>query len=392
MAKKDKNAKFNLWEVIAITLFSSLIMSFCTGYLVFKGYGCGTFISSEDDKYVTTFTNSYKDIVDNYYSSVDKEELIDSAIKGMLNYLGDPYTTYLDKEGTESLTDSLSGTYQGIGIGITFNGDEDIYVTKVYEDTPAEKVGIKVGDILVSVNGESLDEKTPNDVTLIIKNYEEVVLLCKRDGEEIEFKLKKTTLDVPSVNSKVVESNDKKIGYMIIDKFNQTVYDQFKKQLNSIEKDNIDGLIIDLRNNTGGYLNAASKMAELFLKDGKTIYSLNEKSGNKIYEDKTLESRSYPISVLVNGNTASASEILAAALRDSYGAKLVGSKTYGKGKVQKTSKLSNGTMYKYTSAKWLTPDGECIDEVGLIPDLEVNYLDDLTVDLVYEKALEDISK
>ena len=179
---------------------------------------------------------------------------------------------------------------------------------------------------------------------------------------------------------------------MIIDKFNQTVYDQFKKQLNSIEKDNIDGLIIDLRNNTGGYLNAASKMAELFLKDGKIIYSLNEKSGNKIYEDKTMESRSYPISVLVNGNTASASEILAAALRDSYGAKLVGSKTYGKGKVQKTSKLSNGTMYKYTSAKWLTPDGECIDEVGLIPDLEVNYLDDLTVDLVYEKALEDISK
>lgn len=390
MEKKFKNTKFELWEVIAITLFSSLVMSFCTGYLVYKGYGCNKY--NGDDEYLANFYKSYEEIVDNYYSSVDKSALIDAGIKGMLNYLGDPYTTYLDKNGTDSLKESLSGTYEGVGVAITLNSEKEVVVSKVYENTPAEKAGVKEGDIILSINGESLEEKTTTDAVEIIKGLEDIVLICRRDNENVEIKLNKATLNVPSVNTKIEEINNKKIGYMYVSKFNQTVYDQFVDALDKLEKDNIDGLVIDLRDNTGGYLAAATKMAKLFLENGKVIYSLNEKNGSTVSKDDTDEARTYPVYVLVNGNTASASEILAAALRDSYGAKLVGSTTYGKGKVQKTSTLSDGTMYKYTSAKWLTPNGVCIDEVGLKPDIEIDASADYTKDLVYNAAMDAISK
>lgn len=390
MEKKFKNTKFELWEVIAITLFSSLVMSFCTGYLVYKGYGCNKY--NGDDEYLANFYKSYEEIVDNYYSSVDKSALIDAGIKGMLNYLGDPYTTYLDKTGTDSLKESLSGTYEGIGVAITLNSEKEVVVSKVYENTPAEKAGVKEGDIILSINGESLEEKTTTDAVEIIKGLEDIVLICRRDNESVEIKLNKATLNVPSVNTKIEDINNKKIGYMYVSKFNQTVYDQFVDALEKLEKDNIDGLVIDLRDNTGGYLAAATKMAKLFLENGKVIYSLNEKNGSTVTKDDTDEARTYPVYALVNGNTASASEILAAALRDSYGAKLVGSTTYGKGKVQKTSTLSDGTMYKYTSAKWLTPNGLCIDEVGLKPDIEIDASADYTKDLVYNAAMDAISK
>ena len=390
MEKRFKNTKFELWEVIAITLFSSLVMSFCTGYLVYKGYGCNKY--NGDDEYLANFYKSYEEIVDNYYSSVDKGALIDAGIKGMLNYLGDPYTTYLDKNGTDSLKESLSGTYEGIGVAITLNSEKEVVVSKVYENTPAEKAGVKEGDIILSINGESLEEKTTTDAVEIIKGLEDIVLICRRDNESVEIKLNKATLNVPSVNTKIEDINNKKIGYMYVSKFNQTVYDQFVDALEKLEKDNIDGLVIDLRDNTGGYLAAATKMAKLFLENGKVIYSLNEKNGSTVTKDDTDEARTYPVYALVNGNTASASEILAAALRDSYGAKLVGSTTYGKGKVQKTSTLSDGTMYKYTSAKWLTPNGLCIDEVGLKPDIEIDASADYTKDLVYNAAIDAISK
>lgn len=390
MEKRFKNTKFELWEVIAITLFSSLVMSFCTGYLVYKGYGCNKY--NGDDEYLANFYKSYEEIVDNYYSSVDKSALIDAGIKGMLNYLGDPYTTYLDKNGTDSLKESLSGTYEGIGVAITLNSEKEVVVSKVYENTPAEKAGVKEGDIILSINGESLEEKTTTDAVEMIKRLDDIVLICRRDNENVEIKLNKATLNVPSVNTKIEDINNKKIGYMYVSKFNQTVYDQFVDALEKLEKDNIDGLVIDLRDNTGGYLAAATKMAKLFLENGKVIYSLNEKNGSTVTKDDTDEARTYPVYALVNGNTASASEILAAALRDSYGAKLVGSTTYGKGKVQKTSTLSDGTMYKYTSAKWLTPNGVCIDEVGLKPDIEIDASADYTKDLVYNAAMDAISK
>ena len=388
-----RKTKFELWEVIAITLFSSLVMSFCTGYLVYRS-SYKRVVSGNGDEYLAELYKAYDEIKSNYYSTVDLGSLVDAGIKGMFSYLGDPYTTYLDKEETDSLSNSLSGTYQGIGIMISVNSnDNKIIISKIYDNTPAMSVGLQVGDVIVNVNDKDVTTMEYKDVTALIKSSNEVKIVVDRDGNKIEYKLNTAKLNTPSVDEKIIDGNNGvKIGYLSISKFNETAYEQFNDKLNKIETSGIDSLIIDLRNNTGGYLSAATKISELFLENGKIIYSLNEQTSTKTTYDETDEKRSYKVYILVNGNSASASEILAAALHDSYGAKLVGTTTYGKGKVQKTNKLSDGTMYKYTSAKWLTPNGTCIDGVGLTPDIEASNGDELLKDLVLEKAVEEIQK
>ncbi len=384
MKNKFNKAKFDLWEVIMISLFSSLVMSFCTGYLVYNGKSCSYGVNG--DEYLAELNKAYNEIKSNYYSSVDLGALVDAGISGMFGYLGDPYTTYLDKGQTESLTNSLSGTYTGIGIGVSVSEEGIVTINKVYENTPAEEAGLLVGDVIVNVNDTEISNESTTDISSIIKNSTDVKLIVNRDGSSLEFNLKSDSLYIPSVSSEVYDG----VGYIAVSKFNESVYEQFEYHLNKLEGIGINGLIIDLRGNTGGYLSSASKIAELFLEKGKVIYSLNEQSVTSVTKDETAESRSYKVYILVNGSTASASEILAAALRDSYGAILVGSTTYGKGKVQKTNKLSDGTMYKYTSAKWLTPNGVCIDEVGLEPDISVDVSNDDVSDVVFDRALEEL--
>lgn len=389
-----KKTKFELWEVIAITLFSSLVMSFCTGYLVYKS-SCEKVTSVNGDEYLAELYKAYDEIKSNYYSSVDLGSLVDAGIKGMFSYLGDPYTTYLDKDQTDNLTDSLKGTQHGIGVLINLSDEEKkIIISKVYDNTPAKEAGLVSGDEIVKVNDKLVSEsENLKDITALIKSSDEVRLVIQRDGVDKEYTLKTSDFYNPSVEENVIEgANGDKIGYLQISKFNETAYEQFNQKLNKIEATGINSLIIDLRGNTGGFLSAATKISELFLKKGEVIYSLNEQSGTKVTYDETEESRNYKVFVLVNESSASASEILAAALQDSYGAILVGTTTYGKGKVQKTNKMNDGTMYKYTSAKWLTPKGECIDGVGLKPDIEISNGNELLKDLVLEKAIEEIQK
>ena len=389
-----KKTKFELWEVIAITLFSSLVMSFCTGYLVYRS-SCGKVTSVNGDEYLAELYKAYDEIKSNYYSSVDLSSLVDAGIKGMFSYLGDPYTTYLDKDQTDNLTDSLKGTQHGIGVLINLSDEEKkIIISRVYDNTPAMEAGLVSGDEIVKVNDKLVSEsENLKDITALIKSSNEVRLVIQRDGVDKEYTLKTADFYNPSVEEKMIEgANGNKIGYLQISKFNETAYEQFNQKLNKIEATGINSLIIDLRGNTGGFLSAATKISELFLKKGEVIYSLNEQLGTKVTYDETEESRNYKVFVLVNESSASASEILAAALQDSYGALLVGTTTYGKGKVQKTNKMNDGTMYKYTSAKWLTPKGECIDGVGLKPDIEISNGDELLKDLVLEKAIEEIQK
>ena len=389
-----KKTKFELWEVIAITLFSSLVMSFCTGYLVYRS-SCGKVTSVNGDEYLAELYKAYDEIKSNYYSSVDLGSLVDAGIKGMFSYLGDPYTTYLDKDQTDNLTDSLKGTQHGIGVLINLSDEEKkIIISKVYDNTPAMEAGLVSGDEIVKVNDKLVSEsENLKDITALIKSSDEVRLVIQRDGVDKEYTLKTADFYSPSVEENIIEGeNGHKIGYLQISKFNETAYEQFNQKLNKIEATGINSLIIDLRGNTGGFLSAATKISELFLKKGDVIYSLNEQSGTKVTYDETEESRNYKVFVLVNESSASASEILAAALQDSYGAILVGTTTYGKGKVQKTNKMNDGTMYKYTSAKWLTPKGECIDGVGLKPDIEISNGNELLKDLVLEKAIEEIQK
>lgn len=368
----NKNVNFSLLEVIIIILVTGIVVSLSTGLIVYNNYDKISKSKSDDtSSEIKEFTESYNHIINSYIDEVDKSKLIDAAISGMYNFLNDEYSIYMDNDMTESLNEQLEGTYDGIGIEMTMNNKGVIYVTQVFKNTPAEKAGLKPDDILVALDGESLEGKTTAEVASIIKKgtKSEFKLTYKRDNIEKTVTVNKKHIYINSVKSERFDN----IGYINISTFSATTEEQVKKELDNFDK-NISDLIIDLRNNTGGYLNAAYDVSELFLKKGKVIYQLKDRN-NKItkFTAKSGEYRHFNnIIVIINGSTASASEILALALKESANAKIVGTKSYGKGTVQETSKLKSGSMVKYTTAYWLSPEGNSINKTGITPDYKID--------------------
>ena len=319
------------------------------------------------------FVDTYNDIVNNYYDKVNKEELIDAGIKGMINYLDDPYATYFDGTSSTNFNQTLEGNYEGVGIEVTLDNNK-VKITKVFADTPAKKAGIKVGDYITKVNGESVEGKSLSDVVSLIKNAKnkEVEITITRDNQEKAMKVTRTTVDMPYTSSKVYEENGKKIGYLKIEMFSNNITKQVKKELESLKKKNIDKLVIDVRDNPGGYLTQVTEILSLFMTKKDVIYQLQTKNNKeKVYGTSSKATYSYPVVVLINENSASASEILASAFKETYNAEIVGVNSYGKGTVQKTGDLNNGDTIKYTVQKWLTPKGNCINEKGVTPTKEV---------------------
>ena len=319
------------------------------------------------------FVDTYNDIVNNYYDKVNKEELIDAGIKGMINYLDDPYATYFDGTSSTNFNQTLEGNYEGIGIEVTLDNNK-VKITKVFADTPAKKAGIKVGDYITKVNGESVEGKSLSDVVSLIKNAKnkEVEITITRDNQEKAMKVTRTTVDMPYTTSKVYEENGKKIGYLKIEMFSNNITKQVKKELESLKKKNIDKLVIDVRDNPGGYLTQVTEILSLFMTKKDVIYQLQTKNNKeKVYGTSSKATYSYPVVVLINENSASASEILASAFKETYNAEIVGVNSYGKGTVQKTGDLNNGDTIKYTVQKWLTPKGNWINEKGVTPTKEV---------------------
>ena len=375
--KKDKTATFNLIEVIVIIIMTSLVVSVSTGIIVYKNYYKIDKTSSNKD-YLKELEYAYNNILNSYVEKVDEKELTNAAIKGMYNYLGDPYTSYLDKDSTDNLMDRLKGEYKGIGVEITTNESGTVVMT-VFENSPAEEAGIMVGDIITKVNGVDVNGKTTSEVSNMIKSTNgNVEIEVNRGGITKTLTLKVSTVSIKSVVKKKYD----KTGYLRIETFSNTTYKQFKESLETLEKEGIENLIVDVRNNGGGFLNSAVEIAELFVEKGKPIYGLQTKDKKEMYKDTTKEKRDYKVIVLINGGSASASEVLAAALKESYGATLLGTKSYGKGTVQDTSELESGGMIKYTTAYWLTPKGVTINEKGLTPDIEVtgSFKDGMTLE------------
>ena len=396
MQKQNKKVNgFNIVEVIIIIVVSALFTSIATGIIVvnnFKTEAGITYSELLQDKNVKEFLDVYADVLNGYYEDVDKDEAIKSAISGMMSYLGDKYSTYLNDNQTNNLNDMLSGTYNGIGILI----NQERVIEEVFDNSPALNAGLVKGDIIVGIDGVDVSDKDISDITSMIKSTTGKISIKIQRGEEFkDVVVEVKTLNKPAISYSVEDYNDKKIGYLQIQTFSQTLAEQVKQVLPKIEAEGISGLVIDLRGNGGGYLNAAEDTASLFLEKGKVIYSLENKTKLDSFKDQTDEKRDYKIVVLINEGTASASEILAGALKDSYGAILVGEKSYGKGKVQQVKNLSDGTMVKYTTARWLRPNGECVDTVGLIPDYEasIEVIDENTVvDNQLKKAMEVLSE
>ncbi len=385
-----KNSKgFNLISVIIIICITSVVSAVTAGIIVTNNYNL-SYSDLSNDKELTDFIKAYSNIVNNYYEDVDKEKMLDSALNAMLNYLGDNYTTYLTDEQRKALEESLQGTYQGIGVEI----NKDRVITKVTKNGPAEAAGLQAGDKFISIDGTKLNDTDGNAVGLLIRGTDKkaVDIVVDRNGEELTFNVKIGTIEEPAIVYGMQENN---IGYIQISKFSRPLTSQMENALKELEANGMEKLIIDLRNNTGGYLDSAETTASLFLKKGKLIYSLEDKNSKEDYYDQTETSRDYPIVVLINNNSASSAEILAAALKDSYGAVLVGQTSYGKGKVQQTYDMKDGSMAKFTSARWLRPTGDCIDKKGIKPDFEVAQTtqtnengEEIIIDTQLVKALE----
>lgn len=382
--------KFNMMETIVFMLIVFAFGLIIGGIIM---YGKGAFASSSTS--INEFATAYNEIVNSYYKDIDSDKLLEAGISGMINYLGDPYSSYMSKEVAEDFNENIEGTYQGIGAEIKYDKDGVIQLGRIFENSPAEKAGLLENDYLLKVNGEDVTKRTLSDIAEMVKGETgtKVIITVKRDNEEKELTITRGTVDNISVKGEILERNNKKIGYIIISIFASNTASQFKDELNRIEKEGIDSLIIDVRGNSGGYLTTANEIISMFIKKGEPIYQLKTKENIEIVYDKTDEERTYPIVVLTNSGSASASELLVGALSEIYKATLVGTKTFGKGKVQKVSTLSNGSLYKYTYQEWLTPKGNYIDTKGIQPTIEEKYVYDKEgKDNQLEKAIEVILK
>lgn len=392
------NKGFNIVSVIIIICVTSIISGITTGVIVTNSYQSSTGLTYNElinDENLSEFLEVYSSIVNNYYEDIDTTEMIDTALDAMLEYLGDSYTTYLDDEQTKQLEESLAGEYRGIGITFKMNEiTNEPTIIGVSKSSPAEQAGLMVGDILLSVDGNDLSNKTSDEIKNMIRNNsnDELILGISRNGTHLTFNVNiDTVLDV-NISYKMLENN---IGYLKMNIFSKTLSTQVELALADLESQGMQKLIIDLRGNTGGYLESAESTANLFLEEGKLIYSLENKDAKADYYDETATHTTYPIVILLDKISASASEILAAALKDSYnyGVYFVGTTSYGKGLVQQTYDLNDGSMAKYTSARWLRPNGECINGIGLIPDYNVEKTDTYDengnwVDNQLQKAIE----
>lgn len=383
--KKDSNKKVKEKKVEIVNdnknkekeLYTSkeviIVMIFSIGIGILMCFGGISIITGKNYLAVTKdlkkVVDTYYAIVDNYYGELDRDKLIDGAVEGMISSVGDTFTSYSDTESTSSFDETINGSYEGIGCTVATLEDGTISVIDMFDDSPSAKAGLKVGDIILKVDGESYEGKNSNDISDYIKNSgkSKIVLTVKKDNEEKDISINLSKVEIPHVSGKVIEQDSKKIGYIKISLFASNSYKQFKNKLDELEKSNIDDLIIDVRDNSGGYLSSVTDICNLFLDKGKVIYQLEDSKGKVKKKDTTKEKRKYDIVVLINGGSASASEILASAIKESYGGDIVGTNSYGKGTVQQTKKLLDGSMIKYTTQKWLTPDGNYINEVGVTP-------------------------
>lgn len=370
-SRRKKKEVYSDRDVITVMLFSlgiGFIICFgCLSLFIGRNY----FSVIHDLKKVV---DTYYTIVDNYYGELDKNKLVDGAIEGMIDSVGDVFTSYSDTNSAEYFNETINGSYEGIGCTVATYSDGSIVVIDIFEGSPSDKAGLKINDKIIKVDNESYLDKSGNELANYIKNSgkSSVNITVMREDSEIEITIKLDKVEIPYVNSRVIEKDDKKIGYVGITLFSDNSYKQFKDKLEELEDGGIDGLVIDVRDNNGGYLSTVTDICSLFLGKGDIIYGLEDSKGIENRKDKTKEKREYEVAVLINDGSASASEILASAIKESYGGYVVGTTSYGKGTVQQTKKLLDGSMIKFTTQKWLTPQGNSIDGVGVAP---TNYVE-----------------
>lgn len=322
--------------------------------------------------------NRVMDILRNdFYQKVDTNKMLEGAINGLAESLGDPYTVYFDKEHMEAFLEKSRGSY--VGIGVTVNVDDDGLLTVVepMRGSPAMEAGMRQGDKIVKVDGKDVTSiRDENMIISMIKGKEntrvKITVYRPSENRYVQFDIKRKRIRASNIKSEILEGD---IGYIRIVMFDSEIADYFKSDLNSMLKKGIKGLIIDLRDNPGGFFEQVVEIADSLLPAGTIVYT-EDREGRKEYRYSDTKYTDIPLVILINGNSASASEILAGAIRDHGRGKLVGTRTFGKGLVQELKLLGDGSGLKVTISRYFTPSGVCIQGTGIEPDIHVGVLDE----------------
>ena len=329
----------------------------------------GTLLSSEHLEKLEYIEN----LVDKYYlNEADTEKMAEGMYAGVLEGLDDPYSRYYTKEEYESVSEETEGHYKGIGVVMQQDEKGLVHFVRIYEGAPGDQAGLKTGDVLYKVDGEMIVEDELAEVAKKIRNpeTETVKLTILREGESdyLEFEIKKEDVQIPVVSHEMLENH---MGYLAIYEFTSVTFEQYQKAFEDLKSQGMESLVVDLRDNPGGLLDSVCSILETILPEGTIVYT-EDKYGNR--QERTCKGESpleIPLAVLVNGNSASASEIFSGAVQDYGIGTIVGTTTYGKGVVQTVRKLSDGSAVKLTISNYYTPSGNNINGKGITPDVEV---------------------
>ena len=357
-----------------------------TGYSIGSNMGAVSTNDNRDSQHIADMEGLKALLKQNYLYDFTDDDIYEGSLKGMFANLGDPYTAYYSPDEFSKLMETLNGRYQGIGVSVQASKEGYIKAISVFDNSPAKEAGIMPGDYITKVNGTAFGADQLEEAVAEIKGEPGTsvnITILRTDEEtnnskEFDVDVKRADVSIDTIDDDIVEVDGKKIGYIHIKAFDDVTWNDFSESFNRLKNEGIDGLVLDVRNNPGGALEVVINIADTFLDEG-TIVKTKEKDGKEIVEKSDSDYDDIPLTIIQNENSASASEILAGALKDRGRAKVIGSQSFGKGVVQKIFNLQNGAGAKITISEYFTPNGTQINKVGVTPDIKVEADEDFDI-------------
>ena len=382
--KKHSFIKYILVFFAGFAVCAGITMVMCFGV------GGGPVMISNDvydhyqelDERYSKVNSIYDTVMEGYYIEPDTTDLEDGMCKGLMSGLGDPYSAYMTEDEYKTWMESVTGEFEGIGISFTTDKDGNYVVVSVFKDSPAERAGLEAGDFILAADGKAYPNMDALSAAIKGERGTKVTITYERDGRPHDVEIIRDKIEETSVESKILDNN---IGYIAISSFAENTAEEFRAQLETMESKSVDGLVIDLRNNGGGIVNTCQEIADMLLGECE-IVSMKNRAGEESVLNSDEEKTELPYVILVNENSASASEILAAAVKDNTDNPLVGVTTFGKGIVQTSGQLEDGSALEMTTMQYFSPNGNKIHKKGVKPDYVVKNTE--TEDKQLDKAVE----
>lgn len=370
-----------LKTIIAVLLIA-IISSISTLGLIYYALG----FNEQGFSNLMRFITAYRFIETKYVNDTDDVKLIDGAIDGMVKSLNDPHSNYLSPKMYKTLMEQTEGSFAGIGVVMGMDNEQKIHIVGIMENSPGQKAGLQEGDEILAVDGVPITQMAFDEVAAHVRGQAgtDVVLTIMRDNANQDITITRDNIKLKTVGHKMLDNN---IGYIQIVSFSEDTANEFNEAYNDLKNQGMKALVLDLRNNPGGLLTTCVEIAKKLVPKGE-IVSIVDKQGNKETYSSSLEAPEYPLAVLINKNSASASEILSGAIQDTKSGTIIGNTSYGKGSVQTILPMFEDDAVKLTIAKYYTPSGRSIDGTGITPDIEINLDENATSDTQLNKALE----